>query len=54
MPGALAGAIAYLLANYEVLGFKADTTQLRGFLILGFLFAYVGIDTILKIVTAKK
>ncbi|MDT5156430.1 MAG: hypothetical protein QOH51_787 [Acidobacteriota bacterium] len=53
-PGALAGALAYLLANYQVIGFKADTTELRGFLILGFLFAYVGIDTILKLVTTKK
>lgn len=53
-PGALAGALAYLLANYDVLGFKADTTELRGFLILGFLFSYVGIDTILKLVAPQK
>jgi hypothetical protein len=53
LPGSLAGALAYFLVNMNVLGIKIDTTQLQGFVVLGFLFAYVGIDTILKLVTKK-
>jgi len=53
LPGALAGALAYFLVNMNILGIKIDTTALQGFLVLGFLFAYVGIDTILKLVTRK-
>lgn len=53
LPGALAGALAYFLVNMNILGIKIDTTALQGFLVLGFLFAYVGIDTILKLVTKK-
>lgn len=53
-PGALAGTLAYFLANWRILGFQIDTTALHGFLVLGFLFSYVGIDTILKILVHKK
>jgi hypothetical protein len=53
-PGALAGALAYFLANWKVLGFQIDTTALHGFIVLGFLFSYVGIDTILKLVATPK
>lgn len=53
LPGTLAGALAYFLVNLNILGIKIDTTALQGFLVLGFLFAYVGIDTILKLVTKK-
>jgi len=52
--GAFAGALAYFLANWGVLGIKVDTTTLQGFVILGFLFSYVGVDTILKAVTTKE
>jgi hypothetical protein len=53
LPGVIAGALAYFLVNMNILGIKIDTTALQGFLVLGFLFAYVGIDTILKLVTKK-
>lgn len=52
--GALAGTLAYLLASWGVLGIKVDTTTIQGFIILGFLFSYVGIDLILKTVTQQK
>lgn len=52
--GGFAGALAFLLASWGVLGIKVDTTTLQGFLILGFLFAYVGIDFILKTVTRRE
>ena len=42
--GALSGAAAYLLADLDVIGVKLDTTSPRTFCILGFLFAYVGMD----------
>lgn len=46
--GMLAGVLSYLLASYNILGVDIKTTSLRGFVILGFLFSYVGIDLILK------
>ena len=50
----LAGALAYFLSNFDVLGIKIDTSSLRGFVILGFLFSYVGIDLILKTLVPTK
>jgi hypothetical protein len=52
--GLLAGFLAYLLANWGVLGIKADTTGLQGYMVLGFLFSYVGVDLILKTVTQRE
>ena len=52
--GVLAGLLAYLLARWDVLGIKVDTTSLQGFVILGFLFSYVGIDVVLKKITERK
>ncbi len=53
LTGVLAGWLAYLLASWGVLGIKVDTTTLQGFVILGFLFSYVGVDMILKAVTNR-
>jgi hypothetical protein len=52
--GVISGGLAYLLASWGVLGIKVDTTTLQGFVILGFLFSYVGVDMILQSLTAKK
>jgi hypothetical protein len=52
--GAISGALAYLMANWGVLGIKVDTTTLQGFVILGFLFSYIGVDVVLKTVTTKE
>jgi hypothetical protein len=52
--GIVSGALAYLLASWNVLGIKVDTTTLQGFVILGFLFAYVGVDVILKNLMPRK
>lgn len=46
--GILAGILSYFLASYNILGVDIKTTSLRGFVILGFLFSYVGIDLILN------
>ncbi len=54
IPGLVAGALAYLLASWGVLGIRVDTTSLKGFVILGFLFSYVGVDIVLKAVTQRK
>ena len=51
--GILAGLLAYLLARWDILGIKADTTSLQGFVILGLLFSYVGIDWVLKAITRR-
>jgi hypothetical protein len=51
--GAIAGSLAYLLISWGVLGIKVETTTLQAFVILGFLFSYVGVDFILKTVTSK-
>jgi len=46
----LAGGLAFVLSDLNLIGIKIDTSSLRGFVILGFLFSYVGIDLILKTV----
>jgi hypothetical protein len=49
--GAVAGFISYLFVDRDILGFlgiKLDTSSPQGFIILGFLFSYIGVDTILK------
>jgi len=52
--GIVPGALAYLLAAWNILGIKTDTTNLKGFLILGLLFAYVGMDVVLAFTAPKK
>ena len=52
--GLVTGLVAYFLAAWNVLGIKVDTTSLKGFVILGFLFSYVGIDVVLRATTTKK
>jgi len=52
--GALAGLISYFFIDWNIIGIKIDTTSLKGFVILGFLFSYVGIDLILKHILPKK
>jgi len=52
--GSVAGALAYFLSNFDVLGIAVDTSSLRGFVILGFLFSYVGVDLILKTLVSPK
>jgi hypothetical protein len=44
----LAGLIAYLFANFDLLGLKLDPRVLRTYAILGFVFSFVGIDLILS------
>ena len=46
--GVLAGLLAYLLAAWNVLGIQVDTTSLRAYAIMGFLFSYVGVDALVK------
>ncbi len=48
------GVLAYLLADWNVLGIRTDTTGLRGFFILGLLFSYVGADFILSVTTQTR
>jgi len=45
--GAFAGLLSYLLASWNLLGIQMDTTSPRAFVVLGFLFAYVGLDALL-------
>jgi hypothetical protein len=52
--GIAPGALAYPLAAWNVLGIKTDTTSLRGFFILGLLFAYAGMDGLLALLSPKK
>ena len=52
--GIVPGALAYPLATWNILGIKTDTTSLRGFFILGLLFAYVGMDVVLALSAPKK
>ena len=52
--GALAGIISFFFVDWNLIGIKIDTTSLKGFVILGFLFSYVGIDLILKHILPKK
>ncbi len=44
--GILSGIIAVLFA--DKVGIKLDTTSLTGYVALGFLVAYIGVDTVLK------
>jgi hypothetical protein len=46
--GASAGGLAFLLASWNIIGIKVDTTSPLGFVILGVLFSYIGVDLILK------
>jgi hypothetical protein len=46
--GFLAGCLAYLLATWNILGIRVDTTSLRGFVVIGFLFSYLGIESVMK------
>ncbi len=52
--GIVPGSLAYLLAAWNILGIKTDTTNLKGFFILGLLFAYVGMDVVLALTAPKK
>jgi hypothetical protein len=42
------GAIGYLLREASVLGIKVDTSNARGYAVLGFLFACLGLEAIFK------
>lgn len=42
------------MADLDVIGAKLDTSSPRSFWILGFLFAYVGLDVLMKRFTAAK
>ena len=44
----VAGVFAYELANLNVFGIKLDTTSLHGFVVLGLLTAYVGVEPLLS------
>lgn len=44
----LAGTIAYLFADFDLLGLKLDPHVLRTYPLLGFLFSFVGVDTVLS------
>jgi len=52
--GIIAGIAAYLLASYDILGIKADTSSLRAFVVLGFLFSFVGIEGVLSKMLPRK
>jgi|GEM_PF-3981577 len=52
--GSMAGALSYFLSSWGILGFKVDTSTVEGFFLLGFLFAYTGIDIILKAAARSK
>lgn len=42
----VAGLLAYLTANLDLLGLKLDPNLLRTYPLLGFLFSYIGIDKV--------
>ena len=44
----LAGVIAWLFADFDLLGLKLDPRILRSYPLLGFLFSYIGIDVLLR------
>lgn len=44
----LAGTIAWLFADFDLLGIKLDPHVLRTYPLLGFLFSYIGIDVLLR------
>jgi hypothetical protein len=46
--GVVAGCVAYLLASWNVVGIRIDTTSLRAFAVLGFLLSYVGVDAVIR------
>lgn|SRR5947209_5091037 len=46
--GAVAGVVAYLFAAWDIIGVKLDMSSSRTFLILGFLFSYIGVDVLMK------
>lgn len=48
LTGVVAGCVAYLLASWNVLGIRIDTTSLRAFALLGFLLSYVGVDSVVR------
>jgi hypothetical protein len=43
----IGGGIAYLFAEFDLLGLKLDPNVLKTYALLGFLFAYVGIEVLL-------
>jgi hypothetical protein len=43
----LGGTIAYLFASFDLLGLKLDPNVLKTYALLGFLFAYVGVEVVL-------
>lgn len=51
--GVAAGLFAYVLADWNVLGIKIDTTHLRAFVVLGLIVAYAGIEPILGAILKK-
>ncbi len=51
--GVAAGLFAYVLADFDVLGIKIDTTHLRAFVVLGLVVAYAGIEPILSALVKK-
>jgi hypothetical protein len=49
MPTAvLAGVLAWVLSDLNLLGIRADTTRLTGYFVLGLLVAYGGVDALLR------
>jgi len=48
LASALAGVVAWLFADFDLLGLKLDPHVLKTYPLLGFLFSYVGVDVILK------
>jgi hypothetical protein len=52
----LGGFIGYLFTDFDLLGLKLDPNVLRTYVIVGFLFSYLGIEGLLsnKLPTAKK
>lgn len=48
MTSILAGIIAWLFADFDILGIKLDPHVLRTYPLLGFLFSYIGIDVLLR------
>ena len=48
LTGAVSGVVAFLFAAWDIIGVKLDMSSARTFLILGFLFSYVGVDVLIK------
>jgi hypothetical protein len=44
----IGGIIAYLFANFDLLGIKLDPNVLKTYPLLGFLFSYIGIEVLLS------